>query len=560
MNVILTTGNLVPENFSRGDSLIALDPREKFDFIPTNPPYGTKMKYEELQKKYEAKWGCESKDDENFPSWSEICPVKTNDGVALFLQYIAFKLKPGGIAVVIIPNGQIMFGKNFGKLRKYLLTQVEIPQIMYTPSGVFKHTGVKTAVLWMRKFLDAEAHSGQPIKFMETAKDLSAPTHIAEISPDQLAKNNWSWDASYYKSQETPELPGCEWKPLGEICESRPGQALRKSEIKKGIYPVIGGGQSPVGYHESWNTLENTILCSSSGSAGYLSKYPTKVWKSDCFSIEPIDSNQAAYIWGYLKYHQEKIYEFKTGSGLPHVYWTDLKKRFKIPVPSLEIQERIVKELDELEACREATRAAIKSQKFVLDKFRRHSNPPFGTHADQIEWKPLGEICEFGRGKSLTKANIIEGYYPVIGGGQTPSGYHNEFNTMENTILCSSSGAYAGFISIYQEKTWISDCFSIKAKPNAIMNNTYLYQYLKCAQEKIYAYQTGSAQPHVYSSDIAKFKIPVPPLEIQEEFVKFYEAKEAKIQKMEADITNAEAQLIDIDALGRTIIEDLIRA
>ena len=30
---------------------------------------------------------------------------------------------------------------------------------------------------------------------------------------------------------------------------------------------------------------------------------------------------------------------------------------------------------------------------------------------------------------------LVEGEYPVIGGGQKPMGFHNEYNTNENTIF-----------------------------------------------------------------------------------------------------------------------------
>jgi hypothetical protein len=86
--------------------------------------------------------------------------------------------------------------------------------------------------------------------------------------------------------------------------------------------------------------------------------------------------------------------------------------------------------------------------------------------------KTLGEVCDFQNGKGIKKGALVEGEYPVIGGGQKPMGFHNEYNTCENTILCSSSGAYAGFISKYNKKVWASDCFSIIPK-NSI-NKEYL--------------------------------------------------------------------------------------
>jgi type I restriction-modification system DNA methylase subunit/restriction endonuclease S subunit len=574
MNVILTTGTLVRKNFARGDSLIALDPREKFDFIPTNPPYGTKMKYEELQKKYDKKWG-ELKDDENFPSWSEICPVKTNDGVALFLQYIAFKLTPGGIAVVIIPNGQIMFGKNFGKLRKYLLTQVEIPQIMYTPSGVFKHTGVKTAVLWMRKFLDAEAHSGQTIKFMETAKDLSAPTHIAEISPDQLAKNNWSWDASYYKSQETPELAGCEWKPLGEICEFIGGVRRNVSEgTENGEYVFATCsiyGLSKINHCDFDNPA---LVINSINGSGRCTIYLVNNYclTSNNFHFRPVGNRvMIRYIYSYL-YSNIRILE----DGFVGTNQKKISKRYletlKIPVPSLEIQEKIVKELDELEACKEATRAAIKSQKLVLDKFRRHSNPPFSAYADQIEWKPLGEVCEIAIGGTPLRANPDYWNGTNIWVSISDLNGREIFDSKEKITDLGVSKSSAKLVkqkSILMSfklsigKMGIAGCdlytneAIVAINPRQTLSYQFVFYFLAHNQSFNPSGSIGGG--NLNKESIRGIKIPVPPLEIQEEFVKFYEAKEAKIKKMEADIANAEAQIIDIDALGRTIIEDLIR-
>ena len=65
-------------------------------------------------------------------------------------------------------------------------------------------------------------------------------------------------------------------------------------------------------------------------------------------------------------------------------------------------------------------------------------------YKDGIVVKTLGRSCTSKMERQL-KNTLIEGEYPVIGGGQKPMGFHNEYNTNENTILCSSSGAYAGF-------------------------------------------------------------------------------------------------------------------
>lgn len=150
--------------------------------------------------------------------------------------------------------------------------------------------------------------------------------------------------------------------------------------------------------------------------------------------------------------------------------------------------------------------------------------------------KPLGELCSFKSGKQLSKSNFKTGIYPVIGGGQQPTGTHNEFNKDKNTILCSSSGAYAGFISKYDIEVWASDCFSIHSKNKNILDEKYLYYYLKSIQSHIYKLQTGTAQPHIYPKSVENLKIPLPSIEQQIHIIEFYENNQVKIDKLEDEI------------------------
>lgn len=56
----------------------------------------------------------------------------------------------------------------------------------------------------------------------------------------------------------------------------------------------------------------------------------------------------------------------------------------------------------------------------------------------EVEWKPLGEVTEIKRGTSITKRQITSGEIPVIAG----------------------SGAYAGFVSWWEQPIFVSDAFS----------------------------------------------------------------------------------------------------
>ncbi|MBR4485916.1 restriction endonuclease subunit S, partial [bacterium] len=69
---------------------------------------------------------------------------------------------------------------------------------------------------------------------------------------------------------------------------------------------------------------------------------------ADCFSITSNNDRNALikYIYYFLKTKQEDIYKLRKGGGQKHVYPNDLAD-ILIPLPPLEIQNEIVKILDQ---------------------------------------------------------------------------------------------------------------------------------------------------------------------------------------------------------------------
>jgi type I restriction enzyme M protein len=70
-----------------------------------------------------------------------------------------------------------------------------------------------------------------------------------------------------------------------------------------------------------------------------------------------------------------------------------------------------------------------------------------------------------------------------------------------------------------KEPNFASDCSTIETKDENELNIKFLYHSLKSRQEDFYKFQIGGAQPHVYATHFANFKIPLPPLSIQQEIV-----------------------------------------
>jgi type I restriction enzyme S subunit len=149
----------------------------------------------------------------------------------------------------------------------------------------------------------------------------------------------------------------------------------------------------------------------------------------------------------------------------------------------------------------------------------------------------LGDVCDLSKGKTITRAKANEGEIPVIGGGLGPTYYNDVANRKPPVITVSASGANAGFVNYWDIPIWASDCTTIIEKPNSPASIDYIYKYLLSRQEYINTeLRRGSAQPHVYPSDIAEIKIPVPSLDQQREIVKKLDSAFAEIDLLEDNL------------------------
>ncbi|NHB17412.1 restriction endonuclease subunit S [Helicobacter pylori] len=215
-------------------------------------------------------------------------------------------------------------------------------------------------------------------------------------------------------------------------------------------------------------------------------------------------------------------------------------KKYKFPIPPLEIQQEIVKILDAFTELNTELKARKKQyeyyQNMLLDfndinqnhkdaKMSAKTYPKrlktlLQTLAPKgVEFRKLGEVCDFQKGKSITKKAVTFGKVPVISGGRQPAYYHNEANRSGETIAISSSGVYAGYVSYWDIPVFLADSFSVSPKQKTLMPK-YLFYYLTTQQDVIHATKSTGGIPHVYSKDLQNFLIPIPPLEIQQEIVK----------------------------------------
>lgn len=119
--------------------------------------------------------------------------------------------------------------------------------------------------------------------------------------------------------------------------------------------------------------------------------------------------------------------------------------------------------------------------------------------------KSLGDIVEPRKGRNITKKSAIDGGVPVVAGGLDPAYYHNAPNVLGPVITASASGANAGFIRLYHQDIWASDCSYISREQTDYLFS--IYALLSSRQAEIYMMQQGAAQPHIYPSDLKRLTL-----------------------------------------------------
>lgn len=154
-----------------------------------------------------------------------------------------------------------------------------------------------------------------------------------------------------------------------------------------------------------------------------------------------------------------------------------------------------------------------------------------------VEYKRLSEVCEFNRGTSITSKDAQVGNIPVISGGQKPAFYHNVSNRPANTITVAGSGAYAGYVAIWDKPIFCADSFSVDIIDENRLNKRYLYHYLLSKQTQIYAKKQGAGIPHVHGKNIANLQIPLPALPVQREIVRILDSFTLYSAELTAELT-----------------------
>jgi restriction endonuclease S subunit len=454
-------------------------------------------------------------------------------------------LEDNGTCAIVLPDGELFTGNTFKKFRKYMCDNVNILKIINVSGKAFEHTSIKTAVIIFQN-----NGSTKNIEFLDIPDDCNSVKRIMTIPINNIKNNNYKLSYSaYIKKEERCYEDGVVVKTLGEICEFQNGKRIVKGQVETGEYPVLGGGGFTSFYTNEYSREGKTCKISREGMSLHNcvmilnEKY---YLNSQGFTINSKNDKMMIneYLWYYLDNNKEQV--FKCGRGTAQkAIDIDEFKSIKIPIPSIERQQEIVEECEQITKSIDTIKLRkeqLKSDGILFKKYYKKNV------LDEIyknsEVKTLGEVCEkICSGKFNSKDCKISGKYPFYTNKAiNPEGYTDDFCFDYEKYLIIIKDGGAGNKK-YGEHIGLGKVFKVNGKsagtshqyaliPKKEYNYDYLYQYLKFIKNDIMDlahYTTGLGC--IKKGDIESLKIPIPSLENQEKIVAYYEQMNDEYKK-----------------------------
>ena len=336
-----------------------------------------------------------------------------------------------------------------------------------------------------------------------------------------------------------------EYKRLGDVCKLCVGgdKPADISEIQNSdnSIPVFSNGienEGLYGYCKKSTIQEPSVTISGRGTLGvpFIRRNPF-VPIVRLVVATPDYSLRLEYLYYWLLFRKFS----GNGAAIPQLTVPMIRNEV-IPVPPIEVQERIVAELDKInevvEDCRELLRNLnALAQSLFYDTFGDPvSNPKCWT------FKQIKSLLSLKAGKSIKASELLnhitDGYYPCYGGNGirgyiSKKSHHGLYNIIgrQGALSCNITLANGDFYATEH---------AVVVSPLIESSPYWLYYMLSALNLNKYA--KGVAQPGLSVGVINEISIPVPPLALQQRFATQVEAIEA--QKANVEATIAEMQTL----------------
>ena len=347
---------------------------------------------------------------------------------------------------------------------------------------------------------------------------------------------------------------------LREVSSIIRGKRVTKRDVKEsGDYPVISGGESPMGYYDTFNRDANTITIAQYGAAGYVDFQKNKFWANDvCYSILPFESVDNKYLYYTLKSKQNFIYSIRNTDAVPFSLPINTLYSIQIPLPHIKVQEEIVKILDSFTNLIDALNEELSLRQKQFEYYREK----LLTFDDKSLLKPINEIGTLFRGNGLQKKDFVDEGVGCIHYGQiyTKLGFSLSkpltYVTKETAkpltkvrkgdlvIACTSENIE----DVCKSVVWEGEEEIVTGGHACVLrhneNPRYIGYFFQThqffMQKKQYAY--GAKVIDIKTEKLGEILIPIPPLAIQQSIVEKLDAFESLISSLKEEIALRQKQ------------------
>ena len=349
-------------------------------------------------------------------------------------------------------------------------------------------------------------------------------------------------------------------RKLNEICQFFKGNGLSKSDLSNEGFPCIL-------YGELYTTYKNEVISDIISKTNTTLANPFLSRNNDLIipgsGEDPIDIAVARAIYqndiilggdlnilrpksnvsaAFLSYQLNGVRRYDIakkaqGKSIVHLHNSDLKEVL-VSIPSYDEQLHIVKLLTKIDEM-------IETQSKIIDDYNSLKmgiyNCMFKENYADYKLKQLAYIV---KGDQINNDQLLSnGSYYMMNGGASPSGYLDSYNVSENTISISEGGNSCGYVQFNSSPFWSGGhCYTIQNVNSALIENKYLYHYLKYKEKEIMNLRIGTGLPNIQKKDLENFTILVPSLLIQRKNLALFEMLDEKISILNEELANLQKQ------------------
>ncbi len=506
--------------------------------------------------------------------------VDSNRAEVLFVDYMAEHLTNDGKAGIVVPEGIIFqSGSAYKHLRKMLVDNA-LYAVVSLPAGVFNpYSGVKTSILFLDKriakkskdilFVKAESDGfglgaqRREIKDNDLTEALEIlqkyqkailegvepgiQSKIAHIVSKEKIGKSGDYNLSGDRYKETVVYDGnYELVELGEIINLDFGVRITKHEHQGTKYPVYGGGGES--FRTNTFNRENEYVLSRFAMSEFCVRFVSGQFfmldSGFTFSIKEkyAEILSKEFVGKLLISIQDKIYLCARGHAQKNMD-IDQFKSLKIPLPPLEVQEKIVEEIEDYQNIIDGAKKVVESYKpsFKIDP--SWEVVELGAVCETVlsGGTPSTEVKEYWNGiiPWITSADIINLKEAKVRKYIAPNAIQNSATNLipkNNIIVVTRVGLGKLFMNSF-DVCISQDSQGLILNQKKVLPEFVLYS-LATEVQKFKNSSRGSTIQGVTKSQLTEIKIPLPPLEIQKQIV----ARIAEEQKL----VDANKKLIEL--------------